>query len=477
MLCCNFAVFGVFVKKQISINKHPEISMYDQETDTFELEKGKPLVLLLGSIGHEGVLSTLRTSGRQYKNKFLESRAKNWQSIINYFDVFTIEGVLVKLSPHAISLMASDEYDGIRENLLQKIGRVPHIVFVYEDILTDHFENVYWSDGENRSLEESIKAVLVMLSKHNIHIMPYRRNAEVTIMAESFLSETEQHLIFRLYVPSGRIWSNESDKLLQLFREYLSRVANIKVRLDQYRTDKGIIYEIHSEEIENSTKIGNEFSEFTQFMNLCASDTEAAEQMLKNKDVDKREIVNILSRYSKEAKRLSVDLKHEREQKVLSIRQRLESELVDSISGGTDWRAIESLVNLAVPQLSGVQGAISVDQESMRLPSPSGMTSVTINLNPQIVETVNGIVAQEISGDHHINPETQHLLEFIKLYAGKDAQELASSVHELEDTSAPKPGRLNAKQKLKKFLIDVGSKAGNVAAGVLQSYIEKQLGL
>jgi hypothetical protein len=447
--------------------------MYDRETDTFELEKDKPLVLLLGNIGHEGILSTLRTSGRQYKSKYLESQAKNWQSILKYFDKYTIEGVLVKLSPHAISLMVSNEYSGIRESLFQKIGSVPNIVFVYEDILSGHFEDGQW----HRPSEESRNAVLEMLAEHNVHIMPYRRNAEVTIMAESFLSETEQHLIFRLYVPSGRIWSNESDKLLHLFREYLARVTHIKVRLDQYRTDKGVIYEIHSEEIANSTNIGNEFSEFTQFMDLCASDMEAAEQMLKSKDVDQREVVSILSRYSKEAKRLSVDLKHEREQKVLSIKQRLESELVDSIPGGTNWGAIESLVNLVVPQLSGVLGAISVDQESMRLPSPSSMTSVTINLNPQIVETVNGVVAQEISGDQHIGPEAQQLLELIKLYAGKDARELASSVHELEDTSAPKPGRLTAKQKLTKFLIDVGSKAGDVAAGVLQTYIEKQLGL
>ena len=179
--------------------------MNDPETDTFELKKDKPLVLLLGSIGHEGVLSTLRTSGRQYKSKFLESRAQNWQSVLKYFDEYTIEGVLAKLSPQAISLMISNEYNGIRESLFEKIGSVPNIVFVYEDILSGSFEDAYWSDIHHRPSEESRKAVLEMLEKYNVHIMPYRRNAEVTIMAESFLAETEQHLIFRLYVPSGRI--------------------------------------------------------------------------------------------------------------------------------------------------------------------------------------------------------------------------------------------------------------------------------
>ena len=450
--------------------------MYDPEAGTFELEKDKPLVLLLGGIGHEGILSTLRTSGRQYKSKLLESSTDNWKSIIKYFDEFTIEGVLVKLSPRAISLLSSTEYNDVGGNLFARIGNVPNIVFIFEDILSGDFEKIYWPSIHHPS-KEYINTITEVLSAQNVHLMRYRRNAEVTIMAETFLAETEQHLIFRIYVPAGRIWSNETDKLLQLFREYLTRVANIKVRLDQYRTDKGIIYEIHSEEVSGNANIVKEFSEFTQFMDLCTTDTEAAEKMLKGKIVEQKEIVSILSRYSKEAKRLSVDLKHEREQKILSIRQRLESELVDTIPGGADWDAIESLINLAVPPLSGVYGAISVDQESAGLHTISNQGSITINVNPQIIETVNGLVAKEICGDQHIGPEAHQILELVKQYGGKDTQELASSVHELEDNSAPNPGRLNAKQKLKKFLIGVGSKAGDVAVSVLQSYIEKQFGL
>jgi len=45
--------------------------MYDPETGIYELETDKPLILLLGSVGHEGVISTLRAADRQYKSKFL----------------------------------------------------------------------------------------------------------------------------------------------------------------------------------------------------------------------------------------------------------------------------------------------------------------------------------------------------------------------------------------------------------------------
>lgn len=449
--------------------------MYDRKIGAFELEKDKPLVLLLGGVAHEGVLSALETSGRQYKIKYLQSRPKNWEMILQCFHDYTIECVVMKLNAPTITLMAHPEYNIVRESLFSKIGGVPNVVFLFEQILSGDFKSGEREEWRHQPSAESRTAALSLLEKHKIRVMPYRRNAEVTTMAASFLDETEKHLVFRLYVPHGRLWSNESDKLLQLFRDYLAKVASITVRLDQFRTARGVIYRFHSEEPASAATIGKEFSDFTRFIDLCASDTAAAELMLKNKEVDPKEVMSILSRYAKEAKRLSVDLKHEREQKLLSIRQRLESELVDCIPGEIDWAAISSLVNLAVPQVNGVHGAIAVDQESMRIPyHPS---NITINVNPQIVDTVNGIVAQEISGDQHFGPEAQQLLELVKKYGGSEAQDLASSVHELEDSSAPKPGRFNAKQKLKKFLFAVIEKTGDVAAGVLESYIENKLGL
>lgn len=452
--------------------------MYDPETDTYQLEENKPLVLLVGGIGHEGVLSSLRAANRQYKNKLLESSAKNWESIAAYFDDFEIEGVLVKLSAYAVTLACSGDYAGIREKLFGKISSVPNVVFVYEDILSGKYED---DDRRltyhHRPTDEEREWFFEFLANYDINVMPYKRNAEVTVMAQSFISDTEHNLLFRIYVPTSRLWSNETDKLLQLFRDYLAKVSGLSVRLDQIRTDKGVIYEIHNDVAEHKPDIDFEFSEFTQFMDLCVSDPGAAEAILRGKAVAEKDVMSILSRYSKEAKRLSVDLKHEREQKVLSIRQRLESELVDTLPGATDWGAIGQLVDMTVPQLSGTRSAISVDRNTAIPASSTPNNYLTINLNPQIIETVNGVIAQEITGNQHIGAEAQQILELIQAYGGIKAAELASSVHELEDTSAPKEGRINAKQRLKRFLIGLSSKIGDVAAGVLQSYIEKQLGL
>ena len=200
--------------------------MYDPETGVYELDTDKPLILLLGSIGHEGVVSKLKAAERQYKSKFLESKVKNWESILEYFEDYVVEAVLVKLTPHVISLMASNEYKDVRVKLLKKIGEASNILFVYEDLLSGQFEKGTW---RNQPSEKDRNFVFEMLSEHGVNILPYKRNAEVTVMAETFLIETEQNLIFRLYVPTGRLWSNESDKLIQLFRDYLSKVASIKV--------------------------------------------------------------------------------------------------------------------------------------------------------------------------------------------------------------------------------------------------------
>jgi hypothetical protein len=451
--------------------------MYDPDTDTFELETDQSLVLLLGNIAHEGVLSMLQASERQYKQKLLKSKPKNWKSIVLYFDTFEVTSVLIKLDPHAISLMASHDYQEISHRLFERIAQKPNMVFVHEDLLTGETGSDEWSRLHWRPSKTDLDKVLKTLESLELDIMPYKRNAQVTVLAESFLKDTEANLLFRVYVPSGRMWSNETDRLLQLFRDYLSNIDHITIRLDQQRTDRGIIYEFHSDELRGEHGLSAEFSEFTQFMDLCVRDQAAAEEILANKSVDTKKVSEILTRYSKEAKRLQVDLKHERERKVLGIQQRLESELLDEISINIDWKAVRKLIESSVPPVVSGLGASLRIGSSSRAPEAHTTENVTINVNPQIVKTVNGIVAREINGNQSLGVQGQELLELIQTYGDTRSTELATAVYELEDRSAPKPDRLKAGQKLKKFLIEVTRKGGNIATGVLQKYVEHQLGL
>ncbi len=450
--------------------------MYDPDTDTFELEPDKPMVLLLGNIAHEGVLSMLKASERQYKQKLLKSKPENWQSIVEYFDTYEIASVLIKLDPHAISLMASKDYQEVSNRLFQQIAKKPNMVFVYEDLLTGEIGSDEWVQLHWRPSKEDLDKVLKAIEILELEIMPYKRNAQVTVLAESFLRDTEANLLFRIYVPSGRMWSNETDRLLQLFREYLSNVGHVSVRLDQQRTDKGIIYEFHGDEPKGEHGLSEEFAEFTQFLDLCVRDQSAAEAILANKSVDAKKVSEILVRYSKEAKRLQVDLKHERERKILGIQQRLESELIDEMPGDIDWSAVSQLIESTVPSVSGSGASLMIANPS-RAYDAHTRANVTINVNPQIIGTVNGVIAQEINGNQNLGVQGQELLELVKKYGEARTNELATAVYEVEDKSVPKPDRLKAGQKLKKFLIEIARKGGDVAAGVLQKYIENQLGL
>jgi hypothetical protein len=451
--------------------------MYDPDSDTFELDSNKPLVLLLGNVAHEGVLSMLKASERQYKQKLLKSKPENWKSIVEYFDAYDVSSTLIKLDPRVISLMASEEYQEVSGRLLQKIANKPNMVFVHEDLLTGETVSEEWVPLHWRPSKSALDKVLEAIESLELEIMPYKRNAQVTVIAESFLQETEANLLFRIYVPSGRLWSNETDRLLQLFREYLSNVGDIAVRLDQQRTDKGIIYEFHGSEPKEDIGLNREFAEFTHFLELCVRDQCAAEAVLANKLADAKRVSEILVRYGKEARRLHVDLKHERERKVLGIKQRLESELIEEVPGDFDWNAIGQLIESTVPSANSGASASLMLGDTSRAFGSLGRGNITINLNPQIVGTVNGVIAQEVNGDQTLGVHGQELLELVQKYGDARGNELITSIYEVEDLSVPKPDRLKAGQKLKKFLIEVARKGGDVAANVLQKYIENQLGL
>lgn len=450
--------------------------MYDPVSGTYDLEPDKPLVLLLGKVGKEGILSKLQTSNRQYKVKILELLPQNWEYIIDYFANFEISAVIAMISPKTISMISRINYKECREKLFALIGNHPNIVFIYDGILkgetndsTEHY--VY-----NMPTKPAIKLITLLTEKYNINLVPYKRNSEVTTMAEAFLSDTENHLIFRLYIPSGRIWSSESDKFFQLFRDYLSKIVNIKTRLDQYRTENGTIFEIHSEELNAGTQIESKLIEFADFMDLCVSDIGGAEQLLRKKGIESQEASKLLAKYAKEAKRLMVDLKHEREQKVLMLRQRLESELLDSEEGSLGVDEIAVLVNLAVPQVH-VQETILLNNDKLQNIVTKNECGLQINIRPQIINTVNGIVAQEIHGNQNFGFEARQLLEMIEKFGGKKSAELSSDLHEVEDESAPLPGRVVAKARLKKFLFHLIPAGEKVATALLQRYLETKLGM
>ena len=206
-------------------------------------------------------------------------------------------------------------------------------------------------------------------------------------------------------------------------------------------------------------------------MTLCTTDPAKAELILLNKEVSHANIAQILTRYSKEARRLQVDMRQDREQKVLRIRHRLESELMDEMPSEADLTLIGSLVEQTIPSIVGPHSPLQLSTSGRSISA----NNLTLNVNPQFVETVNGIVAQEVSGDIDLNENDQELLKLFAEYGAQQQGELVSALRELKDESAPKPGRLTAKQNIVKFLGRIASKATDIGFDVLKAYVKKEM--
>lgn len=441
--------------------------MYEPEVDLFVLDPAKPLVLLLGHLEHEGILSTLHTAGMQYKRKMLESKPENWQDICGYFGQFQIKAVLLKLNRPSVNLLTQKSYWKVRDELLAKVGSVPALAFIYQGLLTGEALGL----SETPIPQDVRMDVMALFERHGIPLLPYRRNAEVTLAAQAFLDDQAQNLLLRLYVPTGQMWAGEVDHLLQLFQTFLSRVCGISVRLDRIRTRRGTVFQFYGDEPETKEQLQRHYSEFVQFVDLCMTDQKAAEAILLGRNINPSDILDIITRFAKEARRVLVDLRQERERKLLAIRHRLESELVDVLPSTADWSVIDSLVASVVPRV-GAPANIALP------PAPIvSQGDVVVNLRPQVIEKVYGVVAQELRGDQDLGQDARALLELIAQYGGDQTNELTASLYEVEETTAPPTRRVLAKQRLLGFLLSIAHRVGDVATNLIQSYIERQLGL
>jgi hypothetical protein len=299
-----------------------------------------------------------------------------------------------------------------------------------------------------------------------------RNDAEITVAAEQFIREAEKGLLFRAYVPSGQIWETEFDRMLTLFKDFLVRVANADVRLESNRTPYGVSYAFFGEGVTPQQAAAN-FEEFTTLLNVAVTDADAAETILSERyALGRREIASIITRYAKEARRLHVDIRHERQRKVLSIRQQLESELSDVVPP-LAMREIEGIVDATLPQSLDVV--------------PAGRRPVNLNLfeKPQIsfsftdqqVQRLDSIVSREVQGTIALLPDERQFLEIIEKHGANDSRDLTTAFYQLRDPGTSVAERVTTAQRLRTFLLNVGDAITKAEFVILKEYIERALGL
>lgn len=453
--------------------------------DMSPIQAKRPFFLFLGEADRDGATSKLKASGVEYRKKRLESKVENWELIAELMESNDLIGTLGKLTSVTYELLARPEYAAVTLKIIERLKHTPYILFAHESILTgipthrpeedENDEYFHMASYFSPPSDKALAHVTQLFEGHDITVTPYRTNAELSVLASTFIDKNEKNLVFRIYIPSGRMWAAEAEKLLQLFRDYLNNVSGLRVSHEQYSTKQGVVHELFADRSFDPSTLASEFSQFTEVFDLSLTEPGRAVSMLTTRNIDPRTIHSIVEKYSKEARRLHIDLKQERERRILAIRHRMEEELTD-ITDPSTWNEVYQIIDRSIPSVAGASSAVGV-LANPSSEAPSSGNVINIDYRPQIVQSVTGIVAQEVSGNTQITREAAQLLEAIQVHAGAHAADLTSAVHELIDPDARKEDRLSAKQKLKSFLIGAGKKIGDVAAGVLQAYIEKQMGL
>jgi hypothetical protein len=437
----------------------------------------------------DAALSMLKTSGIYYRHKRLDSTAANWMSIVQIIKDERTSGCVIKLTAAAYRLLVLSEYSIVVPLLLDAIRKKPHLLLAHEGVIngaseTEEEPPTPDDDLYDESRYDYMRAVGILappddatratvnnlLASYELRVLPYRTNAELAVMASSFIEDTEKSLLFRVYVPSGRLYAVEADKLLDLFRDYLHRVGHKGVRQDGYSTAAGHVYEFFGAGTRPGSSITQQFDEFSRFLDQCIENPTGAVTELAGLGVDHLQAPLIVQRYGREGKRIQKDIRQQRETRILTLKHQLEDELEDLAEGADMHCQLATLVDNLTPRSPG----------SVLAPSAvplAGDRAVNLTINQQIVNAAQGAVIHNVQGTAHFDPEAKQLLELIGQYGGTATSELETAVHELEDPDARSSDRVTAKQQIKGFLFKVASRLDGPVLDVLQKYVESKLGL
>lgn len=460
------------------------------------MTSARGFLLAIGSALTETSTSKLTTSGTRYLVKSLNSKPDNWRVIARLLYDPNLIGVIVKFTGKDYERLTRAAYGEVAEALVERIRKVPNLVLVHEAVAglqtllpeleqgpadDDFYENGdyddgSWNDRVARDYFGEVEAevrnrVHAMFERHGVTITTFKKNAEMSILAATFIDDVQSNLLFRLYVPKGRIYEDELARLLEMFHEWLGSVKSHTVRQTGYRTPSGRVIEFYSDDPSRSTEWKTDLAEFSNFLSLV-DDPAAARSMLLTLGVEVNRADDLVGRYARDARRVLLDSRHQRDRYVLDIQQRLEAELTEE---GLEVPAgeLEALVRRLVPTTS-LAVALSTTLPVQRLQaSPS---SPLIVINQQFIEHAAGVVAQTISGGVSLGTPLDEILKLIRQVGGDGSDGLEIAARELADVGAPAANRITARQKLRAFLIRNGQRVETAAFATAWKWLESQMG-
>ncbi|KWX19662.1 hypothetical protein AFM11_34565 [Mycolicibacterium wolinskyi] len=173
-----------------------------------------------------------------------------------------------------------------------------------------HWYDEMSSDDFFGEISDDVRtAVNTMLNRRQINVLPYRTNAERSIMAGKFIEDLDRHMLFRVYIPAGRLYAEEASTLLGLFRDWLNQTGRDAIRQDGYTTPAGHVYEFFGEKSQQAWELSRQFSDFSDFLESCHSAPEAALDGLLSAGVEPVVADQMVAKYAKAGRRLQLDLR------------------------------------------------------------------------------------------------------------------------------------------------------------------------
>lgn len=448
----------------------------------------------------DAVNSKFKTSNIEYVGKSLVSGEPNWREITrlalserclgivgtvgqSFYERIVVPDATAKKVTLG-SMFDQSTIDG----LLSAISAKPHLLLVHEAVLggvaiyegqeTSPEEDVNgdewdeWSEKRARDyfgdIDEDVRVrANARITAAGITTTPYKSNAEASMLSLAFIEDQHSNLLFRLYIPAGRLYENESEEMLRLFHDWLTTVRGKHIRQSGYKTLRGRVIEFFAESRSEAAELQGEMRRFNAFLSVVENPSAAAD-LLTGLGLPAERAGSIVSTYARRTRRLQLDVKYEWEKRNVEIRRELESELVDE-APLQSAELLSDVVDMLLPK----------QPRMIQPPAINALpTSPSVIINQQFITHAEGIVAQNIAGDAIMGEEARELEKLIALHASSEEQgELLNSLRELLDHSAPPTGRLKAKQRLKGFLFAAGRTLGGVGGNVLQAWIEKQMGL
>ena len=456
--------------------------------------------LFIANTWSESVNEKITATGSRYMRKSLNSGPDNWKTISSLAAGNDCSGVLVKLNAIIIRRIVEGQFFP-GEDLLSSIGSTGHIVFAHESLLGIAPEKGTARDSDSNSDDESFfdedededededrewpsyhfptlsdetrekfrEAVL----RHRLNLVPYRTNAELNVLSNAFVDNKNDRLLLRVYVPKDRLWAEEAEKFTDLLHDWLWRVKKYTVKKRSYSTAQGDVFEFHGEDSLTGGAFSTEMREFSDFLELCMNDATRAEQLMVSLghlgDAGSR----LVERYTKQARRLSLDLRHSRDAKMLAIFHALESEALEL---DLDPQQAAALARYDTPSPPATPAGVLATPTTPPI-VVNNPQNVNFVHDSQFIGRAEGIIAREISGTANYGQDAQELLSLIQSHGEDDKTSLEAAVHELEDEETSSVNKLAAKKKIQAFLFTAAQRIGDVAIQAGQKYLESKFGL